>query len=167
MTLNPERDDPVNGDCNPNTLDWDRIVQEVIATQREVADLRSGLTALIAIRIGCFVCPAVVGHYSVSGFGFKPKAVKFWVSKGPGLQTHFCCCQGMMDAYGNQNSMTWAGVWSNIFKGDSRNDLCMYTINSSGISQVTGQYVSMDTGGFTLNFIAVNPAFIVRWEAIG
>lgn len=63
--------------------------------------------------------------------------------------------------------MTWAGVWSNIFKGDSRVDLCMYTINSSGNSQVTGAFVSMDADGFTVNFTVVNNLFIIRWEAIG
>jgi len=72
-----------------------------------------------------------------------------------------------MDEFGNQNSMTWAGVWSNMFKGDSRIDTCMYTINSSGASQVTGSYVSMDSDGFTVAFTIVNTAFIIRWEAIG
>ena len=127
----------------------------------------SGSNATNQVRIGCFTCPAATGNYLVTGLGFRPKAVKFWVSKGPGVQTHFCCCQGMMDAAGNQNSMTWAGVFSNIFKGDSRIDLCIYTINSSGNSQVTGGFVSMDADGFTLNFTVVNTAFIVRWEAIG
>lgn len=118
-------------------------------------------------RIGWFTCPAVAGHYSVTGLGFKPKIVRFWVSKAPGLQTHFCCCQGLMDDQGNQNSMTWAGVFSNIFKGDSRTNLCMYTINSAGVSQVTGSYVSMDDDGFTVDFTAINPLYIVRWEAVG
>ena len=118
------------------------------------------------VQVGVFTCPETVGNYSVTGLGFQPKCVEFWVSKGPGLQTHFCCCQGMADANGNQNCMTWAGVWSNIFKGDSRVDLCMYTINSSGNSQVTAT-VSMDADGFTVNFTAVNSAFIIRWKAIG
>ena len=122
---------------------------------------------VLPVHVGVFTCPATTGNYSVTGLGFRPKSVKFWVSKGPGLQTHFCCCQGMMDATGNQNSMTWAGVWSNIFKGDSRVDLCMYTINSAGTSQVTGAFVSMDADGFTVNFTVVNTAFIIRWEAIG
>lgn len=73
----------------------------------------------------------------------------------------------MMDQYGNQNSMTWAGVWSNIFKGDSRVDKVVYTINSSGNSTVTAEYVSMDDDGFTLNFLIVNPLYILRWLAIG
>lgn len=120
-----------------------------------------------AAKIGWFTCPGALGNYSVIGLGFKPKIVKFWVSKGPGVQTHFCCCQGMMDAYGNQNAMTWAGVWSNTFKGDARVDKCMYTINSSGNSQVTASFVSMDDDGFTVNFEVANAAFIIRWEAIG
>jgi hypothetical protein len=120
----------------------------------------------IDARIGCFTCPSVTGNYSVTGLGFRPKIVKFWVSKAPGLRTHFTCCQGMMDAVGNQNSMTWAGRWSDM-KGDSRIDLCIYTINSSGNAQVIGSYVSMDSDGFTINFTAVNTLFIVRWEAIG
>jgi hypothetical protein len=118
-------------------------------------------------QVGVFTCPATIGNYSVTGLGFKPKSVAFFVSKAPGLQTHFCCCQGVMDQAGNQCSMTWAGVWSNTFKGDSRQDKCIYTINSSGISQVTASYVSMDDDGFTLDFLAVNPVFNVQWLATG
>jgi hypothetical protein len=146
----------IDGSDDPTSLDY------------KVAGLISGeLGPQLHVRVGQFTCPANTGTYSVAGLGFQPKSVKFWVSKGPGLQTHFCECQGMMDDAGNQNSMTWAGVWSNIFKGDSRTDLVMYTINSSGSSQVTASYVSMDSGGFTVNFTVVNTAFIVRWEAIG
>jgi len=127
----------------------------------------TGPPGSVQVKIGWFTCPGSLGNYSVTGLGFRPKSVKFWVSKAPGLQTHFCNCQGMMDEFGNQNSMTWAGVWSNMFKGDSRIDTCMYTINSSGASQVTGSYVSMDSDGFTVAFTIVNTAFIIRWEAIG
>jgi len=146
-------------------------VEQVVDPQAR-ADLKAheeghGALGGVHVRVGSFTCPASVGHYSVAGLGFKPKSVKFWISKAPGLQTHFCCCQGLMDDLGNQNSMAWAGVWSNTFKGDSRTDLCMYTINASGVSRVTAAYVSMDDDGFTVDFSVVNNLFIVRWEAIG
>jgi hypothetical protein len=162
----------------PDSHDYDQLAAEIIATQIKVNDLGStagatgpqgppGSNATNYARIGQFTCPGLTGDFSITGLGFKPKIVKFYVSKGPGLQTHFCCCQGMMDEQGNQNSMTWAGVWSNIFKGDSRIDKCMYTINSSGNSQVTAGFISMDDDGFTVNFEVVNTLFIIRWEAIG
>lgn len=150
----------------PAAADWDRVVAEVIATQEVVKIHMLGGYVGYA-RIGWFACPTVTGLYQVTDVGFKPKRVTFFVSKQPGLQNHFCCCQGAMDAFGNQHCMTWAGVWSNIFKGDSRRDKCMYTINSSGNSQVTASFVSMDAVGFTLNFENVNSLFDIHWEAIG
>ncbi len=150
----------------PDSFDWDRVVAEVIATQEVVKNLSQGGLAGF-VKIGWFACPSSLGVYHVTGVGFKPKRVSFFVSKGPGLQTHFCCCQGAMDIAGNQHCMTWAGVWSNIFKGDSRRDKCMYTINSSGVSQVTASFVSMDDDGFTLNFENANSLFDIHWEAIG
>ena len=136
------------------------LVGLIVATGQEEA-------GMLNARIGQFTCPAMAGNFSVTELGFKPKTVKFWVSKAPGLQNHFCECQGLMDDQGNQNCMTWAGVWSNVFKGDCRTDLCMYTINSSGNSVVTAAYVSMDEDGFTVNFTVANNLFIVRWEALG
>jgi hypothetical protein len=169
----PERQGRIS-DRDPNSQDWDQIVVELRATQAKVLELEtrnahplSGSNA--NVRIGCFGCPVDLGSYSVVGLGFRPKSVKFWVSKIPGetYPWNFCCCQGMMDAFGNQNSMTWMGSWSNLFHGDSRTDLCIYTVNNTGLSQVTGSFVSMDADGFTINFLASNTLYMVRWEAIG
>jgi hypothetical protein len=130
-----------------------------------VYDPLSPLLSLLEARVGYFTCPDSTGIHQVTGLGFKPQRVQFFVTKGSGLQNHFCCCHGMMDENGNQNCLTWAGVWSNIFKGDSKRDLVIYTINSSGNSQVTASFVSMDDDGFTLDFSVVNTAFDIQWTA--
>ena len=118
-------------------------------------------------RIGHFVCPGILGLYSVVGLGFKPKMVTFWVSKGQEVdKQYFCCCQGMMDANGNQNAMSWAGGGGKI-AGSTNLNKCMDAINQAGISQVTAEYVSMDDDGFTINFTVVNALFVIRWKAVG
>jgi hypothetical protein len=35
-TPNPEREEGINADCNPNTQDWDRIAAEIIAMQKAI-----------------------------------------------------------------------------------------------------------------------------------
>lgn len=157
---------------SPRHEDWAELIiriNEIISNFNNIELILGpqGEGVSLKTRIGYFVCPEIIGNHSITGLGFKPKSILFWVSKNAGLQTHFCDCQGMVDDSGNQNCMTWAGVWSNIFRGDARTDLCMYTINSAGNSQVTGSLVSMDNDGFTINFTDINSLYIIRWQAIG
>jgi len=148
----------------PDPYDWDKITSEMIATQTEVKRILDEGT--VNVRVGFFICPSLVGDYSVTGLGFKPKCVEFFVSKSPGGQTHFCCSTGMADEFGNQNSMTWAGIAVNCYRGDSSVDKAIHTTNVNAIAVEAG-LVSMDSDGFTVNFTVANPVFIIRWKAIG
>jgi hypothetical protein len=117
-------------------------------------------------RVGFFVNPAAPGIYAITGLGFKPRTLEFFVSKNDGMATWFCECHGFADDMGHQNVSAWAGNYSNMFRGDMKVDRCLYAFNASAVVQVQATLVSMDNDGFTLNFtVAGNTAFSVRWTA--
>ena len=148
----------------PNSTYWSVLAQKG-DTGATGPQGPSGSNATNQVQIGWFRCPATVGKYFVE-LRFTPKSVKFWVSDGsPEAQRYFACCQGMMDANENQNSMTWAAE-ENRVAGASRIDLCIYTLNPSGREEVVGGFAGMEHG-FTIDFTTVNERFIIRWEAIG
>ena len=107
-----------------------------------------------------------IGNYSVTGLGFKPVSVQFFISKNDGMASWFCEGHGYADNAGHQNCSAWTGNYSNTFRGDMKVDRCLYAFNASGAIQVSGTLVSMDTDGFTLNFTNVNSLFTIRWLAI-
>lgn len=115
-------------------------------------------------RVGHFAT-STLGHYSVTGVGFRPVVLEFFVSKNDGLSTWFCECHGFADNAGNQNASGWTGNYSNTFRGDMKVDRCLYAFNAAGALQVNATLVSMDADGFTLNFTNFNPAYTVRWKA--
>jgi hypothetical protein len=115
-------------------------------------------------RVGYFAT-STLGHYSITGLGFRPTVIEFFVSKNDGLATWFCECHGFADDAGNQNVSAWTGNYSNTFRGDMKVDRCLYAFNAAGVIQVMATLVSMDADGFTLNFTNYNPAFTVRWKA--
>ena len=165
-TDNPWRDGRGNS-LTPNARDWDHIVAEVIATQQQVKNLMEiggGGSSNPNAKIGWFLCPDAIGIYQVTGVGFKPKRVTFYVSLAPGAQKHFYCSMGLMDEFGNQNSMTWAAKKRS--RGDSSVNRAIHTTNEKKII-VEASYVSMDGDGFTVDFLIVNSFFIIRWDAIG
>lgn len=96
----------------------------MIATQQAVKSLmeKDGGSGGLQVKVGSFSCPDAPGIYRVTGVGFKPKRVAFFVSKAPGSQTHFCCSAGMTDESGNANSMTWTGIANNAFRGNASVD---------------------------------------------
>lgn len=122
---------------------------------------------VVNAKVGSFYSPAVTGNYSVTGIGFRPKAVEFVGHKTDGLNTWFFHSQGFADDAGHQNVSTLAGNYSNLFLGDSKFDRCIYLINTARNIQVMATWVSMDASGFTLNFTYVNPIFAIRWSAVG
>lgn len=171
-TNNPWRDG--RGDSvTPDSKDWDRVVAEMIATQQVVKNLMEvgGGGNNPNVKIGWFLCPDTTGIYQVTDVGFKPKRVTFYVSEAPGAQKRsgaqkrFCCSTGLMDEFGNQSSMTWAGDKKRT-RGDSSVNRAIHTANVKKII-VEASYVSMDDDGFTVDFLIVNSLFIVRWDAIG
>ena len=115
-------------------------------------------------KAGYFI-PTVTGIHHVTGLGFKPKVVEFFISKNEGLRTWFCDCHGYADDFGHQNVSAWTGNYSNTFRGDMKVDRCIYAFNAAGAIQVMATLVSMDDDGFTLNFTNVNEIFTVRYKA--
>lgn len=118
-------------------------------------------------KVGFFVCPAVTGNFSITGLGFKPKVIEFIGHKNDGMQTWFMQSNGFTDEFLNQNVSSFCGNYSNAFRGDAKQDRCIYLFNASGAIQVNATLVSMDADGFTLNFTNVNTLFGIRWSAIG
>ena len=116
-------------------------------------------------RCGFFVCPSVTGNYSITGLGFKPRVIEFIGHKNDGMQTWFMQSSGFADINGNQNVSFFCGNYSNTFRGDAKQDRCIYLFNASGAIQVMATLVSIDTDGFTLNFTNVNTLFAIRWMA--
>jgi len=117
-------------------------------------------------KTGYFVNPGSIGHYSVTGLGFKPGSIQFFISKNDGMNTWFCEGHGFVDDQGNQNCSAWTGNYSNRFLGDMKTDRCLYAFNTTPTVQVNATLVSMDEDGFTLNFtVAGNTAFSIRWLA--
>jgi hypothetical protein len=127
----------------------------------------TGSNATVRAQTGYFASPSSTGNFSITGLGFRPKVIEFVGSKNDGLQTWFFHSQGFADDAGNQNVSTLAGNFSNLWVGDTKFDRCIYLINTGRNVQVMATLVSMDVDGFTLNFTAVNPMFVVRWKAIG
>lgn len=162
-TDNPWRDNRSDSP-DPNSKDWDRIVAEMIVTQQVVKNLMEAGGHSSNAKVGWFLCPDTIGIYQVTGIGFKPKRVAFYVSLAPGTQKYFYCSMGLMDEFGNQNSMTWAGKKRS--RGDSSVNRVIYTTNEKKIV-IEASYVSMDDDGFTVDFLIVDPLFIIRWDAIG
>lgn len=124
--------------------------------------------ATVNTKVGYFINPTSIGNYSVTGLGFKPKAIEFFISKNDGLRTWFCEGHGFADSFGNQNCSAWTGNYSNTFRGDMKTDKCLYAFNAAGLIQVEATLVSMNDDGFTLNFtVAGNTGFSIRYLAIG
>jgi hypothetical protein len=114
-------------------------------------------------RCGYFASPSVIGNYSVTGLGFKPKVIHFVGHKNDGMATWFMQSNGFADDQGHQNVSSFCGNYSNAFRGDAKQDRCIYLFNASGAIQVMATLVSMDNDGFTLNFTNVNSIFGIRW----
>ena len=119
------------------------------------------------VKIGYFTCPLITGNYSITVLGFKPKVIEFVGHKNDGMQTWFMQSNGFADEFLNQNVSSFCGNYSNTFRGDAKQDRCIYLFNASGAIQVMATLVSMDEDGFTLNFTNVNSIFGIRYSAIG
>ncbi|MCZ7404482.1 MAG: hypothetical protein O8C67_06075 [Candidatus Methanoperedens sp.] len=118
-------------------------------------------------RSGYFYAPGSSGNYSVTGVGFKPKAIYFYGSKTDGMATWFHSSEGFADDVGHQTVSSFCGNYSNTFKGDMKFDRCIYLFSGSGAIQVMATLLSMNPDGFTLNFANTNSIFAIRWMAIG
>ena len=114
-------------------------------------------------QVGAFTGPTATGNFVVSGLGFKPKTVEFFVSGGPTYQSWFTNCNGFADGSGNQN----VSIWTMKGYGQTDVDKCIRIFNSLVVDQICATLVSMDDDGFTLHFTATTNQTIVRYKAIG
>ena len=125
-------------------------------------------SAELQMKVGYFICPDGIDiTFSVTGLGFKPKAIHFYGTKLDGVHTWFHSSQGFADAFGNQNVSTFTGNWSKLNRGDTKLNACVYLIDSGGGLQILADLISMNDDGFTLHFTKGQSIFGVMYEAIG
>jgi len=157
----------VNGDYYLNVTTGD-VFQKLSGTWNKIGNIK-GPSSPINAQIGYFVCPSIIGNYSVTGLWFKPKVIEFFICKNVGLEMRIVEAHGFADAKGNQNVSTWSAIpMSNVgIWADEKFNVCLYCINTSGATQLLGTLVSMDNDGFTVNFTVVNNQVNIRWKAIG
>jgi hypothetical protein len=113
------------------------------------------------VRVGQFSCPSPdnSGHYSVSGMGFKPKLLRFTCAA---KQDNVSTSLGHADESGNQVYASYGVVQ------DIGADHCIRISVADGDSPpVTANFVSMDDGGFTLDFQDCDETYYINYEAIG
>lgn len=121
----------------------DTVDTQAIADGAITPNKRSG-----GFKVGNFSAGASNGNFSVTGVGFKPKMVEFeWVSSS----SNGLIGSGGMDEDGNQ----WARstyVQGNAQNTEAATNRCFITTGSTGINRAA-EFVSMDTDGFTINFL--------------
>lgn len=114
---------------------------------------------------GSFVTPAGTGTMAVTGLGFKPRVVDFYIgittsstanlSLGVGYMTN-----GSQGAIGiiatNTPAFAHSGVLTNC---------CLMRITAAGAAVVQAAYSSMDADGFTINFTTTANTSTVLWRA--
>lgn len=134
---------------------------------KHASDLKHGIAAddetAIKVKIGSFTCPAETGNYSVTGVGFKPRVVIFFV--GRNSYTTIFNGQGWMDYSGNQGTMAWSTDLANAQQW-KMTDACVLITKVTNGHQLVGSYVSMDTDGFTINFTITHIGFTIFWKAV-
>jgi len=98
----------------------------------------------------------------VTGLGFKPGLVVFETIYSDAA--YIFRGSGAMDAAGNQWAMAIASLGGTNAER-SISDGCIYLITNAGADSARAAFVSMDTGGFTVNFGTVDATTIVKWIA--
>ncbi len=128
------------------------------ATAVEIAYIALGGSDLTNVDIDSFQKNAGAGNQAVAGVGFRPDAVIFagvvraFEDAKLGGDTYICL--GFMDADGNQGTL---GVWSE--DGEAVSDTARAQLTNKCYLQLwngsivdEAQFVSMDAGGFTINW---------------
>jgi hypothetical protein len=113
--------------------------------------------------------PTGPGSKSVTGLGFQPEVVLHlyagagFTNPAPSSQVHAVMGMGAMDKTGAQWSMQADDVNSaspTLASRGQQNDAAIYMYSDTGTTGVTkeARFVSMNSGGFTLNFTTANSA---------
>lgn len=122
--------------------------------------------------VGTFASPASTGNLAVTGLGFKPKMVKFTVGLTSATSSFMVMGGGAMTST-SQYAYAW-GARNSLNGRHTRaasTTQCLALLNISAGDVVSdgyvAQYVSMDSGGFTVNFTTTATGATIYWEAIG
>lgn len=128
-----------------------------------------------AMRAGGFatgnidlVTLGTAGAFSITGLGFKPKMVRFFL-RGANVTTQNVQGQGVMDENGNQSataSSTRSSDGLSIAVAATNRCFIRNSASSTTLS-LEAEYVSMDADGFTVNIVAASAAGTsgITWEA--
>lgn len=120
----------------------------------------------LSAYVGSLACPAATGNQSVTGLGFQPKLVLFYTIN---RTTDGTDTIGPYAAYGAAVSSTnrfalgsddiTGSAWQTASK-------CV-TMQNAGTITYQADFVSMDSGGFTINWSTVSSGVIVQYLALG
>jgi hypothetical protein len=121
---------------------------------------------------GSFTCPAATGNKSVTGVGFTPDAVIFFLTAqtAVGYNTSANLGVGLMTSgsqassgLGSQNANT---VDTNL-SSTNNTTACLFSYALGGFSTaVQASRTSMDTDGFTINFSTVTSGMVIHYLAV-
>lgn len=163
-----------SGTSYPGALDTDSTTEDTTKYAR--ADVPNDLAAAIVaietalgappainVKIGSFTCPAATGNYSVTGVGFKPRYVEFFINRSTVGFVDFG--HGWMDYNGNQNIQSFT-IASGVYRNNFLTDRCLYIVSDSGGILVNASFVSMNSDGFTINFTVTDINLGVAWKAV-
>ncbi|MFQ6069308.1 MAG: hypothetical protein ACE5LC_02155 [Candidatus Aminicenantales bacterium] len=157
--------DFVSWDSDGFTIDW----TTVDSTQRKIGWVALGPPS--GVKFGTFTANSGTGSQSVTGLGFQPKAVLFWItdltSAGSGSYARFG--RGWTDGT-NQGAV--ATAWddsSGVSNSRDRivNTKCITLIDHSGAILAEAGIVSFDSDGFTINWSTAGGSRLVTYLALG
>lgn len=102
------------------------------------------------IKVGTFTSSASTGNQSVSGVGFSPRFVFFFVGVGNSSTLTFGL--GVMTA---SDQWAWGAHSTDTDSGGAAalsTSACLIRANTAGTTLLEGSFVSMDSDGFTVNW---------------
>jgi hypothetical protein len=144
-------------------------IQRIIDNQEDhETRIASGATF---VAVGTFVSPASTGNFSVTSVGFQPKLVEFTVVTTAGSTSNHTYSQGVMTtsgqwAFGNASRSSVPSTRSGV--PQTNRCIVFNSINAGGtfITDLDASYVSMNSDGFTINFLVTSNVFTVLWKAL-
>jgi len=143
----------------------DLLVKVKASAAGDVIVTLAKLLAAMPVKLGTLTVPASTGNLSVTGLGFTPRLVRFT----------YLPTSNTTSAVGAYGVMTAAGqfttAWFAESAGYSRySDPSAHAIAINTVASTTpiasASFVSMDSGGFTINFDNVVSGLIIGYEAL-
>lgn len=119
-------------------------------------------------KVGMFTCPVGTGNYQVTGVGFQPRLVQFYSGfSGGGSNDYLTTMSGATDGTNQWYAGSTYRKTTTLAASYSATGACIAIPieGAAGTFYVAATIVSFDSGGFTLNFAAVNAGFNFGWIA--